>query len=365
MGRIIFNGHSLSFEEIKAGHLPETEITFLSALRFCQDWLMGKDSFLLHTSGSTGNPKPITVSRQQMEASAKGTAQALNLCAGDTALVCLNTSYIAGLMMLVRGMVIGMDLILVPPVSSPLREIKRQDSLDFAAFVPLQLQTILREQNPDDLSLLNQMKAIIVGGAAPNDELEEMTGGLSAPVFITYGMTETVSHIALRRLNGKEKEEDYKTLPHVSIDLDERGCLKILAPVTQNQWIQTNDVVVLTGKNSFRWLGRADYTINSGGVKIQPEKVEALLGKLLSENGFSCFFIAGLPHPQLGEAVTLFVESNAEPNEALQEKIRSQVDRFQLPKAILCIPSFPKTATGKIERSRITHDFQEYFFKKH
>lgn len=361
MGRIIFERDSFRFEQIKEQVPALRGADFATALVFCHEWLNGKTSFTLHTSGSTGQPKPITLDRMQLETSAQATIQALRLSQQDTALVCLNTAYIAGIMMLVRGMVAGMDLVLVQPDSSPLQGLKADLKIDFAAMVPLQLQTILEENNPKDIRLLNGMKAIIVGGAPVNERLEARVQTLSAPVFLTYGMTETVSHIALRRLNGEARQEYYQTLPGVLIDTDERGALKILSPVTHHQWLQTNDLAELIGPTEFRWLGRADYIINSGGVKIQPEKIEKSIEPFLSRQGIQQFFVQGLPHPQWGEAVTLFIESD-EKKENLLEELRPVLDRYALPKAVIAVKKFSRTATGKIERKKIANEFLEFYF---
>ncbi|HVD99161.1 MAG TPA: AMP-binding protein [Cytophagaceae bacterium] len=361
MGRIFFGQRSYDFAQVKKSMEEKIDPTFSSALQFCHQWLNGQSSFQLFTSGSTGEPKPIELTRAQMETSAQSTCTALQLGQGNTALVCLNTSYIAGIMMLVRGMVADMDLWLTAPVSSPLQEIDPSVPIDFAAFVPLQLQTMLQENDPDVIRRLQNMKAIIVGGAPVSIELAEKINSLSSPVYLTYGMTETVSHIALRRLNGKEKTEDYHILPGVSIDVDERNCLKIRAAVTNNQWIQTNDIVTLTSPSSFLWLGRADYTINSGGVKIQPEKIEQILSKQFVTHGISVFFVAGLPHPILGEALTLFVETEEPIADALVKEMSSVLERFHIPKAVILLRAFPRTATGKIERSKIKEAYKNYY----
>ncbi len=362
MGRIIFEQQSFQFEQIRQGLPLEMVSPFSSAMLFCQEWLNGKNSFLLYTSGSTGAPKPIALGRTQMEASARATGEALGLSKGDTALVCLNTSYIAGIMMLVRGMVLDLDLIVVAPTASPLSLIPEDCQPDFVALVPLQLQTILEEQDSKSLQRLNHMKAILVGGAPLTQALEERTQALTAPVYSSYGMTETVSHIALRRVNGESKEQEYTVLPQVSIDIDARGCLKVLSPVTQNQWIQTNDLVEITSARSFRWTGRADHVINSGGIKLQPETIESVLAQPLLDNGIHHYFIAGLPHPQLGEAVTLFVETEKGMELLLHEKIRPVLDRFSLPKGIIAVPSFAKTNSGKTDRHAIVKDFSRYYF---
>lgn len=212
-----------------------------------------------------------------MQASARLTGQTLGLQPGDAALVCLNVRYVAGVMMLVRGLELGLSLTIQEPSGNPLANLDpATDRFAFAAFVPLQLQTIL-EQTPDKMPILNGMKAIVVGGAATSLALERALQVITAPVYATYGMTETVSHIALRRLNGPDASEVFTALDGVTLGTDERGCLHSTAAATNFEQIQTNDVVELIDPAHFRLLGRADRVINSGGVKIQPERVEQII----------------------------------------------------------------------------------------
>jgi O-succinylbenzoic acid--CoA ligase len=361
MGGISIDNRSFSFEEIKESIPTSLPDYAYSAFYFCKEWLNKKEVFILYTSGSTGQPKPIELTRQQMTASAIATGKALDLNAEDCALVCLNTAYIAGIMMLTRGMVLDMNLILVAPGSSPLRGLKEDVKIDFTAFVPLQLNTVLEEDNQKDIRHLQAMKAILVGGAAVSTELEEKIQLLSSPVYSTYGMTETISHIAIRRLNGIEKQHYYRTLPEVSIGIDERNCLRILSPVTKNEWLQTNDVVEILDKNKFLWLGRADNIINSGGVKIQPEKIEKKLEKELLKTGIKRFFIGALPHIQLGEAITLFIEGNEKTNPVLLENIKNVCEKFEIPKAVIYLESFPLTPTGKPDKIILFNKFKNYY----
>jgi O-succinylbenzoic acid--CoA ligase len=361
MGGISIDNRTFSFKEIQESIPASLPDYASSAFHFCKEWLSGNEIFTLYTSGSTGQPKAIELTRQQMLASVLATAKALGLNADDRALVCLNTAYIAGVMMLTRGMTLDMNIRLVAPGSSPLRALSEKEKIDFSAFVPLQLNTMLEERNIEDIRHLQEMKAILVGGAAVSRELEEKIQFLSAPVYNTYGMTETVSHIALRRLNGKEKQPYYHTLPEVSIAVDERSCLKILSPVTKNEWLQTNDVVKILDENKFLWLGRADTIINSGGIKIQPEEIEKKLEKKIAEKGFSQFFIAGLPHSQLGEAVTLFLEGDKDKDPLFVENIKSMIEKFEVPKAIICLKTFPLTTTGKMDKVKMITEFKNYY----
>jgi o-succinylbenzoate---CoA ligase len=323
---------------------------------FCHDWQEGKSSFVLHTSGSTGQPKPIVLSRQQMLASARLTGQALNLQPGDQALVCLNTRYIAGTMMLVRGLELGMDMSVVAPSANPLLDLPDDMPIDFTALVPLQLQTILT-QTPEKMALLNRCKAILVGGAPVNAQLEEQLQVITAPVLSTYGMTETVSHVALRRLNGSERSETYTALPGVQLGVDQRGCLQITAPMTDYQCLQTNDLVALTRPNTFRWLGRADNVINSGGIKIHPERIESQLDKILLALKRPSRLIAfGMPDPALGEMLCVAIEG-ASWSPAIENQVKKQlatlVNRYDMPRRFFFLASFPETPTGKIDRQQI------------
>ena len=335
---------------------------------FITDWRSGQQTFTLHTSGSTGTPKPIQLTRTQMEASAWLTGQTFGLQAGDSALVCLNTGYVAGVMMLVRGEVLGLDLTLVEPSANPLGRFDPATTrFDFAAFVPLQLQTMLADLNaagmPVALPILNGMKAILVGGAATTPALEEAIQVIKAPVFSTYGMTETVSHIAIRRLNGPNRNELFQVLPGVEVGTDERNCLHITAAATNFERIQTNDVVELIGTDSesapvcFRLLGRADSIINTGGVKVQPEAVERTIQATLAQtNLLPRLFIAGLPDERLGQRIVLFLENTvltSDQWEAIQQAVRTELGTYAVPKAWRDVPAFAETATGKIDRRAV------------
>ncbi|MBC7921763.1 MAG: AMP-binding protein [Ferruginibacter sp.] len=337
------------------GITPDLSEYERETLQFCQEWLSGREEFVRHTSGSTGQPKPVALSRRQMRASAQATAQALDLRSGDHALVCLPPRYIAGTMMLVRGLEVGMKMTVVEPAGNPLQSIAAGTHFDFTALVPRQLQTILAE-TPDKRPVLHGMKAILVGGAAVSRALEEEIQQIGAPVYGTYGMTETVSHVALRRLNGPARSDAYTALPGVRIGLDERGCLWIQAPSTDGQTVQTNDQAELTGPGAFRWLGRVDHVINSGGIKIQPAEIERYLEEVLTELRLSlrCFAF-GLPHPAWGEMLCVAVESPplSPPQEKrVKERLTQRAGRYQTPKHFLYLPQFPETPTGKVDRKK-------------
>jgi O-succinylbenzoic acid--CoA ligase len=331
------------------------------ALDFCRAWLRGDERFTLTTSGSTGPPKPIELTRAQMAASARATAAALGLRAGDRSLICLPTRFIAGRMMLVRGLVLGFESRLVEPSADPLASLPEAERFAFAAFVPLQMQTML-EGPPDRRARLDAMRAILVGGAPLSPALEGAIATLTAPVFHTYGMTESATHIALRPLTGARRSDRFLPLPGVETRLDDRGCLALRGPMTANAWLQTNDLVDLAGDGSFRWLGRVDLVVNSGGVKVAVEALEERLHGLLAEAGEAAtgtewgarrFFLAGVPDERLGQALTLIVEGEPLPvaeQEALKAFLRVRLEPWETPRQLLFTARLAETPNGKIDR---------------
>ncbi|MDX5418928.1 MAG: AMP-binding protein [Hymenobacteraceae bacterium] len=324
-------------------------------LEFCRDWLNGVQEFPIQTSGSTGTPKLITLTRKQLEISARRTVQVLGLSANDHMLVCLNTEYIAGMMMLVRGLLADMQMTIVEPIGNPLALVPEDEKTDFASFVPMQLQTILQEM-PEAIQKLDQMKAILVGGAPVGYTLQRNLQQLQVPVYHTYGMTETASHIALRLLNGPNAAEYYETLEGVKIGQDNRGCLTIKADITENEMLITNDIVEILTPTRFRWIGRADNTINTGGVKVQTEIVEIAVSEAMAGmDETPRFFVASQPDELLGEKVILVLEGKKLPEESeqqMQEKLKGLLRKFEMPKDIYYSPEFSETATGKVSRLR-------------
>jgi O-succinylbenzoic acid--CoA ligase len=328
------------------------------ALRFCHDWLTGAEAFVVRTSGSTGAPKPITLTRTQTIASAQATGSALALQAGMHALVCLPTRYIAGRMMLVRGLVLGLEMEVVEPAADPLAGLDPAARLDFAAFVPLQLQTLLAGP-PHYRRILDAMRAILVGGAPVSPELEAALAVLHAPVYHTYGMTETATHVALRRLNGAAPTAGFHPLPGVELGQDDRGCLGLRGAVTGGTWLQTNDRVELRADGTFLWLGRWDNVVNSGGVKVQVEQVERAVAVAFADAPSGDFrerryFVTGTPDERLGERVTLVVEGEPlgkELEAVVLELAGKRLERFEIPRSVVYRRRFLETPTGKIDRA--------------
>jgi o-succinylbenzoate---CoA ligase len=319
-------------------------------LNFCHDWLTGKKDFEIETSGSTGQPKKIVIKRDQMEASARLTAQALNLQSGYNTLLALDPDYIAGKMMLVRSFVIGMNTIAIEPCSDPLKVIGNE-RIDFAALVPYQVRTIL--QSAASLKKLDNIKVVIVGGATLDQQSIDLLQHSHCEISLTYGMTETISHIALQKINGNQKQESFVTLSGIVLEKDERDCLVIDARPLGLQPIKTNDVVTLLSENSFQWLGRWDNVINTGGIKVFPEKIEKEIEKAFHQfNLQNRFFVAGVPDPLLGSKVALIIEGdfNTEAIDKAIQFLRSTLSKYEMPRETRAVPKFIETKTQKINR---------------
>jgi O-succinylbenzoic acid--CoA ligase len=346
------NRYFQNLEDFKL--LDESEPEFLKdALTFCKEWLEGNESFAQKTSGSTGSPKTIFIQRKSMEASAKGTEDFFQVSKEEVLFCCLNPAYIAGKMMLVRSMEWQVPVILQEPSSNPLLGYPFPILPTFIALVPMQMEVILA--NPETSELVKNIPHIILGGAPVNFRLKKsiIKNGISA--FQTFGMTETVSHFALAPL--RENELLYTCLPGVSIGTDERETLWVKSPMSGPEPIQTNDLVEIENGNSFRWLGRADFVINSGGVKLHPELVEAKAENVI-EKFFpkSRFFFAGVPDQTLGEKLVLFIEKETqkpEISESLIQELSLQLDKYEKPKEIVFRAKFVETPSGKINRKAI------------
>ncbi|MEN9335420.1 MAG: 2-succinylbenzoate--CoA ligase [Bacteroidota bacterium] len=298
---------------------------------FLLDWFDDKSYIEMLTSGSTGTPKTIRVDKQAMVNSAMATGDFFDLKPGDRALQCLPVKYVAGKMMLIRSIILGLDLDYVAPTSHPMERL--DDYYDFVAMVPLQAK--------NSISKLHLVKKLIVGGARINAALEKELMQLSKTlVYETYGMTETITHIAAKRVGDKE----FTVLPHVTLSYDERQCLVIHAPhIIAEETVVTNDLVELINENQFHFIGRIDNVINSGGVKIIPEQVEQKLDGKINRR----YFIASKEDNELGEKVVLVVEGEAF---TIDETIYKLLDKYERPKEVLFIPQFKETENGKVLR---------------
>lgn len=350
MSTLYLNGQSYPFESIKREGitlLNESERTHQSSFQLIQDWLTYKQTFLFTTSGSTGAPKPIELNRAQLEASAKSTIQALTLTAADHFLVCMNTSFIGGAMLIIRALLVDAPITLKEPSSNPLKLIPDNHSYTFASFAPLQLFPIIQNVYSEK-ERLSRFKQILVGGGILGSQIEKELAAMPVKVFHTYGMTETVSHIALREIG---KQETYTTIGSVQLKTDNRGCLSICCAATNNKWVQTNDVVELLDSCSFIFLGRADDVINSGGIKIWPNKIEQIIREQLTTFATNVF-VYGIPDAKLGQKLIAVIETSYE-SSLLPELLKSEpnLTKYEVPKQYFTLPSFEYTPTGKINKA--------------
>ena len=337
LNNISFNSKENLLEYVD-NHVPKIA-SFLRA------WFSSEQYIIVPTSGSTGTPKPIRLEKEQMRNSAIFTGEYFGLEHKTTALLCLPVAYIAGKMMLVRAITLGWHLDVIEADTNPLAT--NTTTYDFAAMVPLQLE--------NSLINLHFIKKLIVGGGIVSNNLQLKLQGIATEVFATYGMTETITHIAVKRLNyfkttsGTVKEfaianNFYKTLKNTTIYSDERGCLVIKNSKISKDIIFTNDMVTLISDTQFKWLGRIDNVINSGGIKLHPEKIEEKLSYAISRR----FFVFGLPDEKLGTKLVLVVEG-----EITKIKfVHLNLSKFEVPKEIYFVAQFVETTTKKIQRQK-------------
>ena len=317
----------------------------MSVEEFLDEWNNASDTILVHTSGSTGTPKPMWVEKRRMLNSARITCDFLELRKGDTALLCMSLDYIAGKMMVVRSLERGLCLLSVKPDGHPLATVNC--SLDFAAMVPMQVYNSL--QVPEERERLCSIKHLIIGGGAIDAVMAHELSAFPNAVWSTYGMTETLSHIALRHLSGPDASEWYTPLPSVQVSLSDENCLIIDAPEVCPQPLVTNDIAELLPSPSaaprFRILGRKDNVICSGGIKIQAEEVERQLQPHLTQP----YLISKRPDPKFGEMVVLLTEGNIDDARIICERV---LPKFHQPRAYVHVDAIPMTPTNKPARKQ-------------
>ena len=309
---------------------------------FVSDWQSDSPTLLVHTSGSTGKPKPMLVEKRRMEASARITCGFLGLRAGDTALLCMPLDFIAGKMVVVRSLVWGLRLVAVEPSGHPLKGLT--ESPTFAAMVPMQVYNSLKVE--EERRLLRDIKHLIIGGGAINRDMAEALRGFPNAVWSTYGMTETLSHIALRRLSGAEASEWYEPFDGVGVTTSADGCLVIDAPAVCAQPLVTNDIAeIAPDGRRFRIRGRRDNVVCSGGLKLQIEEMEARLQPHLNVP----YMISKRPDDKFGEAVVLLAVTDD--MESVCEVCRKHMPRYEQPRYFLAVSELPMTSTGKPARA--------------
>ncbi|WP_343053509.1 AMP-binding protein [Microbacter margulisiae] len=337
----------LASQRLSDATIPEWERAFFS---FIQIWWNDSPTLTVQTSGSTGTPKLIIVEKGRMMQSAMLTCKYLQLQQGDKALLCLPTEYIAGKMMVVRALVAGLDLYRVVPSGHPLQHVPDME-FAFAAMIPMQVLHSLHEAVGK--IRLQHINHCIVGGASVDATLEEELLAMPNSFYVTYGMTETLSHIAMRKLNGKDASPYYHVFPQVHLSLSDEDTLIINAPLVAEEVIETNDIAHILPDGSFEILGRKDNVINSGGLKFHPELLEKKLHAVLPD----AFVVTSVPDVVLGQKLVLLLQRNSTTEkgqldlEAMNYKMRSVLSVYEMPKAVYVCEKLPFTPNGKIDRN--------------
>ena len=332
-----FNYNNQSFDVMQFCAFQTSVPWLIDVQNVARFWLEKSEHLELQTSGSTGIPKKIVLPKAVLQQSATATLRAFNLKEENKAVLFLPCAFVGGKMMVIRTLVGGLHLHLVEPkLALP----ALQDDVDFIALTPMQAA--------NSISQLNNFSTVLLGGGPVPFQLEEALQKVSAKVFHSYGMTETASHIALRKVNGVDTNNRFYALEGVRFRQDARQCLVIDAPLWQVSDLVTNDVVELLDDSHFVWKGRADNVINSGGIKIFPEEIE----KQLEAQIHQPFFVGSVNDAKSGERLVLFVEGVTAP------KIDFSVLKKQLqPKKVAVVPAFVFTGTDKINREKTIEAF--------
>ncbi len=344
---LILNGLVVDKKAVTAYNEKQSSISTCekSLMNFLSNWFSDDETLVMKTSGSTGTPKAITASKKAMVESAKRTIAAFGLQKGMNALLCLSTDYIAGQMMVVRALVSGMNLITSDIEANPVKNLNQP--IDFAAMVPLQMMKAMQE-SPEKLSLV---RTVLLGGSGISKALEEQLSGFSTEVYHSYGMTETLSHIALRKVNGQDATNWFSPLPDVSVELDENSCLVITAPYISSTPFFTRDIGEINAKGQFRIMGRIDDVIISAGNKIQPAELEKFISTFVEGE----FLISSLDDDQAGQLIVLVLKErfNTFRIYSLWEKLTFALRPHELPRRFICLPDLPYLDSGKINRMMV------------
>lgn len=310
---------------------------------FIAEWGNDRDYVVAHTSGSTGTPKEIRLLKADMKASALATNRRFGITDRSSLFLCLSVDYIAGKMMIVRSLLSGARLVVEKPSNRPLEHYDGEP-LSLVAVVPS--QALWLAEHPDRLRYVGKM---IVGGGEVPETLRRRLAALGVEAYSTYGMTETCSHVALSRL--ADEKIPYEAIAPTTFSVDDRGCLVIEAPQFSFGRLVTNDVVDLLSATSFFWKGRWDNVINTGGIKVFPEQMERKIGAL----PYGRYYISSRPSEKWGREVVLYLESSPltdADRAALDERLRSVLSPYEMPKAVITEERFEETSSGKIIRKR-------------
>jgi len=318
-------------------------------LQIIRDWLSGQSEFSFQTSGSTGTPKLCSFSREQIIASAERTLDFFQLNQGNTVLCCLNTEFVAGFMMIIRALVGKLNLVVTDPAADLWKDLEY--AIDFAAVTPMQIESGMRNY-PEKISKIG---TLLIGGAAIHPLLDKQLEALPGRVYHSYAMTETLTHVALREVVGPSRSDTYTALPGVTFSVNENACLVLHNALPGIGVLETNDVVTLVSDTAFRWIGRRDNIINSGGIKFQVERVEKDIANILTTRGFqSLFCLVAAPDTALTHKMIMLMESheNTMKQNEILNLLKAELPKYHYPREILFVQEILLTKTGKIDRKR-------------
>ena len=337
IGSIKIDGVEYGAQEDFGGLITECEGIQAQIFEFLKEWFSPSTEIMVFTSGSTGKPKKLNLNKNVMRKSARATCEYFSLDSGSIIHLCLPVSFIAGKMMLVRGIISGANVVVEEPVVSPM--LAYPGPISLSAMTPAQVNKVLS----DDQGRLNDVKNLIIGGAPVGMDLEDQLQHFKTNCYSTFGMTETATHVALMRLNGKNKSDVFRAVGDVTFRMDDSMCLVINSESLGLSNLITNDIVEIVDDRSFRWIGRQDHVINTGGIKVFPEQIEKKMGHTLNGN----FFFAAMPDDQFGEIVILLVEGKE------RQLDLTVLSKFEQPKRVYFVEHFSFTGSGKIDRKKV------------
>lgn len=321
------------------------------ASEFLTRWISGGKEFEIQTSGSTGKPQKIILKRKWLETSALQTIGLLNLWE-ENVLCCLPTFKIGGLMMIVRSLAGGFNINIYEPKANPMEDISSNHTFTFVSLVPSQLITIL--SNDNSIEKLNRFKNILLGGSGISSEVLQKIKLLKPNVYHTYGMTETCSHIALKKLNNVTWPH-FRPNPYVEVMTNENGLLSVKGFQTGSEWIHTNDIVKIYDNGDFDFVGRADFVINTGGFKVFPEQLEQQIKHIFNtQNWLADVVITSIPNEKWGDEIILVI--NREPDVShleILKVLKPDLKKHELPKKVLFVKNIPLNESGKIDRPKL------------
>jgi O-succinylbenzoic acid--CoA ligase len=312
------------------------------------DWINPELTTLeIFSSGSTGTPKAISHKKQFIQSSAELSMEALDIAPGGHSFLAIPAKHVGGMMLIIRSLIHGLALWYTAPHIRI--NLNTAEKISLCSITPLQALALLESEDSSNL-FFNQVEIILIGGAVISPAINQWLQSISSLCYESYGMTETISHIALRKINGPDRQDFFTALPGVSLMQEADQSLSIHAPSIGVEHLHTNDIVEWLGDGRFRFLGRKDNVINSGGLKIYPEALELEL----SSSIFSPFAICGIPSEKYGEEVVLVLEGNPDflQLEAV-ESIITALKRPDRPRSVLVVDSFPRTENGKILRKQL------------